>query len=146
KDSDFVVLWFGGLYPWFRVEELLQAILSLSKHSRIKFVFVGGKNPFNSNPDFTKQYDKTVAFTENHELINLTVYFVDWVDFDDRINWYKHADIVISLNQPGEENRYSWRTRVMDYVWGEMAIVTNGGDPLSEDLIREHAALRLPDL
>lgn len=146
KADDFVVLWFGGLYPWFRVDELLTAIDTLSKDQSIKFVFVGGKNPFNANPDFVKQYDKTVAFAEHKKLKGKSVHFVDWVDFDDRINWYSGADVVISINQPGDENEFSWRTRVMDYVWGELAIITNGGDPLSEQLLAKQAAIRLDDL
>lgn len=146
KKSDFVVLWFGGLYPWFHVDELLGALKALAKNKSIKFVFVGGKNPFNPNPDFYKQYDQAVSFADSQGLTNKSVFFVDWVDFDKRVDWYAHADLVISLNQPGEENMYSWRTRVMDYVWGELAILTNGGDPLSEDLIKAQAAIRLPEL
>lgn len=146
QTDDFVVLWFGGLYPWFRVEELLDAMLALKPNKNIKFVFVGAKNPFNPHPDFSKQYDKTVSFAKKHKLTDMSVFFVDWVDFDKRINWYAHADFVISLNQPGDENKYSWRTRVMDYVWGELVTLTNGGDPLSEDLIAGNAAIRLKDL
>lgn len=146
KDSDNVVMWFGGLYPWFRIEELLGALSALSKHPSVKFVFVGGKNPFNPNPDFSRQYDATVAYAKKHKILNKSVFFVDWVDYDDRINWYQHTDLVISLNQPGDENKYSWRTRVMDYVWGELTIITNGGDPLSEDLLENGAAIRLPTL
>ncbi len=146
KKSDFVALWFGGLYPWFRIEELLGTMLELSSNKSYKFVIVGGKNPFNPNPDFFKQYEKALAFAKQHGLLGKSVYFVDWVDFDDRINWYKHAGLVISLNQPGPESGFAWRTRVMDYVWGELAILTNGGDPLSEDLIAEKAAIRLKEL
>jgi glycosyltransferase involved in cell wall biosynthesis len=144
--TDFVVLWFGGLYPWFRVEELLGAIDILSSEKKIKFVFVGGKNPFNPNPDFARQYDKAVDFAKSHKLTNKSVYFVDWVDYGTRVDWYKGADVVISLNQPGEENGLSWRTRVMDFVWGELAMITNGGDPLSEDLLAHDAAIKLPEL
>lgn len=146
KKSDFVVMWFGGLYPWFRIEELLDAILKLSSMPDFKFVVVGGKNPFNPNPDFFRQYEKAQTFAQEHALLNHSMYFVDWVDFGERINWFRNADIVVSLNQPGEENGFSWRTRVMDFVWGELAILTNGGDPLSEDLIAEQAAIRLDDL
>lgn len=146
KESDFVVMWFGGLYPWFRIEELLDAILTLSRNKDFKFVVVGGKNPFNPNPDFFRQYEKARAFATEHKLLDKSLFFVDWVDFDKRINWFKHADVVVSLNQPGEENGYSWRTRVMDFVWGELAIVTNGGDPLSEDLLAADAAIRLKEL
>lgn len=146
KDSDFVVMWFGGLYPWFRVDELLTAIKGMSHHKDFKFVVVGGKNPFNPNPDLARQYDHAQAFAKKHNLLNKSLYFVDWVDFDTRVNWFRHADLVVSLNQPGEENGFSWRTRVMDFVWGELAILTNGGDPLSEDLLSENAAIKLPEL
>jgi glycosyltransferase involved in cell wall biosynthesis len=146
KNSDFVAMWFGGLYPWFRIQELLDAVLELSKNPKFKFVIVGGKNPFNPNPDFSKQYELALSFATKHKLLNKSMYFIDWVDFDDRVNYFVHADVVISLNQPGQENGFSWRTRVMDFVWGELAIVTNGGDPLSEDLIANNAAVRIPEL
>lgn len=141
------VLWFGGLYPWFRIDEFLMAVKKLSsKDSSFRFVVVGGKNPFNSNPDFVKQYEHARNFAKETNLINKNLFFVDWVDFDDRINWYKHADFVISINQPGEENVFSWRTRVMDYIWGEIIPLTNGGDPLSEEILQGKAGIRLGDL
>lgn len=146
REDDFVVLWFGGLYPWFKIQNLLDAIKELSKKDkRFKFVIVGGKNPFNGHPDFTEQYDKTVRFAKKHMLTDNSLFFVDWVDFHERANWYEHANAVISINNTGEENSLSWRTRVMDYVWGGVAILTNGGDPLSETLINEQAAVRLFD-
>jgi glycosyltransferase involved in cell wall biosynthesis len=146
KHDDFVAMWFGGLYPWFRIQELLDAVLELSQDPSFKFVVVGGRNPFNPNPDFFKQYEIAMEFAKKHKLLDKSVFFVDWVDFDDRVNYFKHADVVVSLNQPGEENGFSWRTRVMDFVWGELAILTNGGDPLSEQLLAADAALRLPEL
>lgn len=146
KDNDFIVLWFGGLYPWFRVDEYLKAIKLLSSQKNIKFVFVGTKNPYNPNPDFFRQHDAAVSFANKEKLLNKTMFFVDWVDFDKRADWYKNSDVVVSLNQPGEENTFSWRTRVIDFVWGELAMITNGGDPLSEELISVGAAKKLSKL
>lgn len=57
-----------------------------------------------------------------------------------------HSDVIVSLNQEGEENKYSWRTRVMDFVWGESVIITNGGDPLSEELVAIKGAVRTDSL
>lgn len=146
KKDDFVLLWFGGLYPWFNIAPLLNTIQRLSnEHKNFKFVIVGGKNPYNSNPDFIKQYTTTYDFVEVNGLLNKSVHFVDWVDFSDRINWYKNAGAVVSVNNVGEENIYSWRTRVMDYVWGEVPMITNGGDPLSDSLIENNAAVALND-
>ncbi len=146
KSTDFVVLWFGGIYPWFRVDEYLDAIKTLSADRHIKFVFVGGKNPFNPNPDFSRQYDHAVEFARNNGYIDTSMFFVDWVDFDTRVDWFMHSDVIVSLNQEGEENKYSWRTRVMDFVWGESVIITNGGDPLSEELVAIKGAVRTDSL
>tara|TARA_Y100000114_G_scaffold39339_1_gene35009 strand:- start:5467 stop:7998 length:2532 start_codon:yes stop_codon:yes gene_type:complete len=144
KSTDFTLLWFGGLYPWFDITPLLNSIKRLSKkHTNLKFVLVGGKNPYNQNPDFIKQYQNAEKFVDDNNLRGSVVQFVDWVDFSDRINWYQNADVVISINNPGEENIYSWRTRVMDYVWGEVPMITNGGDPLSDSLLTAQAAIKL---
>ncbi|HWT40313.1 MAG TPA: hypothetical protein VN081_03545, partial [Dongiaceae bacterium] len=146
KKEDFVVLWFGGIYPWFRIEEYLQSIKQLSSNKKFKFVFVGGKNPFNANEDIARQYTKAVEFAKTNNLLDKSMYFVDWVDFDTRINWFRNAAVIVSLNQPGKENIYSWRTRVMDFVWGEAATITNGGDPLSEEMVTNNAAIKLDAL
>lgn len=144
--DDFIVLWFGGIYPWFRIEEYLEAIKSLSSDKRLKFVFVGGKNPFNANEDIARQYNKALEFSKTNQFTNETMFFVDWVDFNTRINWFRNADVIVSLNQPGKENIYSWRTRVMDFVWGEAATITNGGDPLSDEMVDNKAAIKLSSL
>ncbi len=147
RKKDKIILWFGGMYPWFRADEFLKAVARLSlEEMSYKFVIVGGKNPFNPNPDFSRQYELAQEFAKSNDLLDKNLFFVDWVDFDERINWYRYADFVISINQPGEENIFSWRTRVMDYVWGEVVTLTNGGDPLSEDLLSKGAAIKLKGL
>lgn len=138
-EGEFVLLWFGGLYPWFKIDSLLGAVQQLP----VKLVIVGGSNPFNTNADFQKQYEFAVKYCKDNGLTNEKVFFVDWVDYADRADWYRHADVVISLNTPGEENAFSWRTRVIDYVWGELVMLSNGGDPLSDLLIDAGAAIRL---
>lgn len=149
KKNDFVVLWFGGLYPWFSIIGLIKALEHLQNKVdsyKYKLVVVGGKNPFNNHPDFVSQYRQVLDYCNGRGIIDKYVFFKDWVDYQDRFDWYNDADVIISLNKPGNENRLSWRTRVMDYVWGGRPIITNGGDPLSEYLIKNEAALRIDDL
>ncbi len=141
--DDFVLLWFGGLYPWFNFKPLIEAVKQLSIQPNFKFYLVGGKNPYNGHPDFSKQYDYVIAEFKKLGLLGTKVFTVDWIDFDERIRWYQHADLVISINSPGEENVYSWRTRVMDYLWGELPMLTNGGDPLSDELIAHGGAVKI---
>ncbi len=148
QKEDFVVLWFGGLYPWFSILGLIQAfelIHTNPTNRHIKLVVVGGKNPFNDHPDFVKQYKEVVQYCAERKLSDYII-FKDWVDYQDRFDWYNEAEVIISLNKPGKENRLSWRTRVMDYVWGSKPMITNGGDPLSEHLLQHRAAVRIDDL
>lgn len=144
QKNDFIFLWFGGLYPWFDIKDLLVAIRDINElNKKVKLVIVGGKNPYNSNPDFLRQYEKAKEFSETNHLEKKVIFFVDWVDYEDRISWYRGADAIITLNSPGDENEYSWRTRLMDFIWGGAAVLTNGGDPLSEELIKNNAAIRV---
>lgn len=141
--NNFVLLWFGGLYPWFDISVLLQVIKELGSKEKIHLVIVGGKNPYNKDSSIQKQYHYAKSFVEENKLLDSYVHFVDWVDYDERGSWYAHAGAVINLNQQGQENTYSWRTRLMDFIWGEAPILTNGGDPLSEELIAHGAAIKL---
>lgn len=143
EKDDFILLWFGGLYPWFNFSPLIDAVKELSKKPGFKFYLVGGKNPYNNHPDFVKQYDHVMKEFTRLGLKDKTVFFVDWINFDERISWFKNADAVISINQEGDENEYSWRTRVMDYLWGEIPMLTNGGDPLSDELIAKGGAIKV---
>lgn len=143
-EDDIVIMWFGGLYPWFDSKGLIDSIERLNKKdSRIKLLVVGGKNPFNNNPDFVKQYEEITKYTKDKNLENTVVFFEDWVPFNERFDWYNTADYVISINKSGEENKYAWRTRVMDYIGGELPMLTNGGDPLSDELIEKKCAVRV---
>lgn len=144
--DDFVVLWFGGLYPWFDIKNLVKAIAELNrKHPKIKLLIVGAKNPFNNHPDFIKQYQEIVQYVKDAGLLDKVIFFQDWVEYKDRLDWYKSADVLVNLNKLGEENKFSWRTRVVDFVWAELPIITNGGDPLSEKLLDNNAAMRIED-
>jgi glycosyltransferase involved in cell wall biosynthesis len=68
------------------------------------------------------------------------------VSFDQRADWYLDSDAVILINKIGVENTMAWRTRLVDYVWADLPIITNGGDPLSEILKTEKAVEILPSL
>lgn len=142
KEDDFVLLWFGGLYPWFDILPLLHAAKTLSKvHKSLKLVIVGGRNPFVVEEEFQSQYFKALAFSQKHNLLHRSIFFVDWIPYEERGRWYAESDVVISLYGDGLENRYSWRTRVVDYVWGGLPMILSSGDSLGKTLEDRGAAV-----
>ena len=140
QDS-FKLLWFGGIYPWFDLKDLLLAVKEISKNRPIELVMVGVKNPFNQHPDFLAKYDEIIQFIKKEKMSEI-VHLVDWVKFDDRANWYLDSDAVVLINKIGVENTLAWRTRLVDYVWADLPIITNGGDPLS-DILQENKAVKI---
>lgn len=140
------LLWFGGIYPWFDIKSLIKAVNEANKEVPVKLIIVGAKNPFNAHPDFVKSYDDMIAFIENDEENRNNVVLQDWVEFEDRANWYLDSDLVILINKIGEENELAWRTRLVDYIWADLPILTNAGDPLGEELVSANAAVRLTGL
>lgn len=141
EKDDFVLLWFGGLYPWFDITPILDTLKHF-KGKTLKLVIVGGNNPQNQHPDFVKHYKNTVQYVKDNNLEGQVV-LIDWVDFATRRKYYEYADLIVSMNGHGKENVYSWRTRVMDYVGSTTPLLTNGGDPLSDELIECGAAFKI---
>ena len=141
----FKLLWFGGIYPWFDLTNLLEAVKNANKTTPIELIMVGVKNPFNQHPDFIKRYEEVMNYIKNNNMDEI-VHITDWVKFEDRAEWYLGSDAVILINNIGMENTLAWRTRLVDYVWAELPIVTNGGDPMSDILEANKAVYILPDL
>ena len=139
------ILWFGGIYPWFDLRVLADAVSLVNEKTPAKLIVVGAKNPFNGHPDFIGKYDEFVEHVDTNKLGDKVI-LQDWVNFSERADWYLDSDLVVLINKEGEENNLSWRTRLVDYTWASLPIVTNGGDPLSEILISNNAAVRLEAL
>lgn len=140
------ILWFGGIYPWFDLRNLVDAVGELNKEVPAKLIIVGAKNPFNNHPDFLRPYEQLVEHIEADKKLKDLVVLQDWIQFEKRADWYLDSDLVVVVNKIGEENKLAWRTRLVDFMWADLPILTNGGDPLGEILLNNHAAARLHGL
>ena len=136
------LLWFGGVYPWFDIEGLFEAVKLLDAIHPTRLIVVGARNPFVRNDDFERCHERFLERAGQPDVATL-VHVVDWVQFHDRGDWYLDADMTILANQPGLENAVAWRTRVIDYLWARVPVATNGGDPIGEELIAAGAAVRI---
>ncbi len=140
------ILWFGGIYPWFDLRSLVDSIEAVNEKVPARLIIVGGKNPFNNHPDFVQRYDQLVKHVNSSKELKELVIFKDWVRFEDRADWYLDSNLVVVVNKLGDENELAWRTRLVDFIWANLPIITNGGDALGEMLISQKAAIRLSKL
>ncbi|WP_156934216.1 glycosyltransferase [Paenibacillus zanthoxyli] len=137
NENDKVVIWGGGIWDWLDPLTAIKAMHILSsRRNDIKLFFMGIKHP-NSQIPLSKKTLDSISLSDSLNLTNKFVFFNDWVKYDSRQNYLLEADIGLNLHANHIETRYSFRTRILDYMWCELPVVTNGGDVMSE-LVEKH--------
>ena len=135
--DDFVIIWGGGIYNWFDPLTLIKAMALVKEKRRdIKLFFMGVKHP---NPEVREPglVSDSINLARKLDLYGINVFFnFGWVDYEDRQNYLLESDIGIITHPDHIETRFSFRTRILDYLWSELPIISSGGDCLS-DLVKE---------
>ena len=133
KKDDFVIIWGGGIYNWFDPLTLIRAMAEISKiRDDIKLFFMGVKHP---NPKVRKLQlaDETVKLAKKLNIYEKNVFFnFGWVEYEERQNYLLESDIGIITHPEHIETRFSFRTRILDYLWAGLPIISTKGDYLSE--------------
>ncbi|ANN20499.1 glycosyl transferase [Amycolatopsis orientalis] len=136
-ETDHVVLWAGGVYSWFDPLTLVRAIEKLrQRRGDVRLVFLGMKHP---NPEVTEMDigARTMLLSDTLGLTGKHVFFnQQWVPFEERQNWLLDANCGVTTHYEHVETTFAFRTRVLDYLWAGLPIVTTDGDSFA-DLVRE---------
>jgi glycosyltransferase involved in cell wall biosynthesis len=135
--DDVVLLWGGGLYNWFDPQTLVRAVDEVRQtRDDVRLVFLGGKHP-NPNVPAMRTAAETRELADDLGLTGKHVFFNEgWVPYDDRGSFLLDADIGVSTHLDHVETAFSFRTRVLDYLWAGLPVVATGGDVFS-DVISE---------
>jgi glycosyltransferase involved in cell wall biosynthesis len=144
-ETDKVVLWAGGLYSWFDPLTLVHAIAALrTRHQDVRLCFLGMKHPNPEVPEMdvaarTRALAHRLGLTGEHVFFNET-----WVPYADRQNWLLDADCGVTTHFEHVETTFAFRTRVLDYLWAGLPIVTTDGDSFAELVRREQLGVVVP--
>jgi hypothetical protein len=93
---------------------------------------MGAKHP-NANVPATRTVEETRAIAADLGILDTHVFILDhWVDYDDRQDYLLEADIGVSTHLDHIETAFSFRTRILDYLWAGLPIVTTGGDAMGD--------------
>jgi len=141
--GDEVVVWGGGVYDWFDPVTLVRAVERLRRaRPRLRVVFMGMRHP---KPDVAESAVAVEARRLAAELglSGTHVFFNEgWVPYDERQNHLLEADLAVSLHHVTVETRFSFRTRVLDYLWAGLPMVLTTGDGFAE-LVRDEGLGRV---
>jgi GT2 family glycosyltransferase/glycosyltransferase involved in cell wall biosynthesis len=130
--DDKVIIWAGGIYNWFDPLTLIKAVGRLAlRHPDVRLYFMGLKHP---NPGVPAMRVATEA-TELADSLGLTgthVFFNEgWVPYEERADYLLDADVGVSTHFEHIETAFSFRTRILDYLWASLPIVATTGDTFS---------------
>lgn len=138
SDNDKVILWGGGIWNWFDPLTLIQSIYELSKtRNDIKLVFMGVKHPNNAIPEMKMSIAAIELATKLGVLDKCVFFNYGWVSYEERQSYLLDATIGVCCHQNHLETLFSYRTRVLDYFWTALPIITSEGDSFARH-VREN--------
>ncbi|CAH1059497.1 hypothetical protein [Paenibacillus pseudetheri] len=144
--DDKVILWGGGIWEWFDPITLIKAMQIVNqKQSNIKLFFMGINHP-NTDIKRMKIVDETIKLSDHLNLTNNCVFFNDWVEYNDRHNYLLEADLGINIHKNHIETRYSFRTRILDYIWTKLPIISNSGDFFADEINTKSIGIIIEDI
>jgi GT2 family glycosyltransferase/glycosyltransferase involved in cell wall biosynthesis len=143
--DDKVLLWSGGLYNWFDPATLIRAVAHLSaQRADVRLFFQGTKHPHPGVPEMSIVRSSRELAAELGVLDSTVFFNPSWVDYADRQNFLTEADAGVSTHFSHIETTFSFRTRILDYLWAELPMVVTEGDYFAEIIARERLGIVVP--
>jgi hypothetical protein len=145
-ENDKVIIWGGGIYNWFDPQTLIRAVAEIAKrHGDVRLFFMGVKHPNPAVPEMEAVAQARILSSELG-LTGKNVFFNEnWVSYDERQNYLLDADLGVSTHFQHVETTFSFRTRILDYLWAGLPIVTTEGDSFGDLVSREGLGESIPE-
>lgn len=146
KESDKIVLWGGGIWNWFDPLTLIRAIDLISKkRSDVHLVFMGVKPPSIAETEGMSMPHRACGLAEELGLLDKHVFFnPGWIPYEERTSFLLEADVGVSMHFDHLETRYSFRTRLLDYIWAKLPIINTEGDSFARLIDQRRIGLTVP--
>jgi glycosyltransferase involved in cell wall biosynthesis len=135
---EFVAIWGGGIYDWLDPVTVIRATHALIQQGTpIHVVFMGTRHPnsaIHAHRRVSDCVDTAKALGIYGKFVHLSN---NWTPYMERANSLLDADIGISAHFESPESRFAFRTRLLDYLWVGLPIVTTAGCELSSRVAQQ---------
>jgi GT2 family glycosyltransferase/glycosyltransferase involved in cell wall biosynthesis len=141
-----LVIWSGGIYEWFDPITLVESIALLAERGRrVHLFFQGTMHPHPGVPEMAvvqKTRDLAARLGLVGDLVHLNE---SWVPYNERAEYLLEAQAGVSTHFEHAETSFSFRTRILDYLWAGLPIVCTRGDHFAALVDSEGLGLTVPE-
>lgn len=139
RPGDRVLVWPGSLWPWLDPETLIRAMARISaERDDIKLFCIGLGHPNPTGYGEDTGAERAIALARELGVIDRTVFFgFGWLPYRRRQDHLLAADVGVSIHGRHVETTFSYRTRVIDYLWAGLPVLTTQGGALGELVERD---------
>jgi glycosyltransferase involved in cell wall biosynthesis len=132
--DDDVLLWGGGIWRWLDALTPIRAVEQLAAEGRrVHLFFMGVDRPGSDRFDIPTVAEEAIAYARERGLEGKCVHFNrGWTPYEERQSYLLEADLGVSSHHDHLEARFSFRTRVLDYLWAGLPMVLTRGDSMAE--------------
>jgi hypothetical protein len=133
-----LLLWCGGIWQWFDPCILIRAMAGVAgKRADIKLLFIGIGRP-DHKPE-APIVAEARQLARDLGVLGQSVFFHDqWLPQAELQNYLLDADIGVATYPDSIETRFSFRTRVRDYIWAGLPMILTKGDSFSDWVEKEN--------
>ncbi len=146
EPDDRVILWNGCILKWYDPLTLIRAVARIvPRHPNVKLLFLGTTYPV-SGFDPGATIAEAFALSRDLGLLGTHVFFNEgWLPYDDSGRAMAEADIGVSTYYDNLETHFSYRTRLVDFLWAETPVVCTRGDVIAEMIERRGLGIAVPE-
>ncbi|MCP4699646.1 MAG: glycosyltransferase family 4 protein [Gammaproteobacteria bacterium] len=138
--AGFVLLWGGGIWEWFDPLSVIRAVHCLAdEYPDLRLVFLGTRHPNPVIPVMPMLHRAESLARESGLYGKQVIFRPGWARYNNLQNHLLDADVGVSAHFDTLETRFSFRTRILHYLWAGKPVITTGGDVLAE-AIADHSA------
>lgn len=137
RDPRRAAILFGGIYDWYDPILAIDAV-AIARATIPGLTLTFTRHP---NPELTPQGKAAEAIAYARDKRYDFVEFVPWVPYDGRGEFFDRHTLSLLTFPQSLETDLSMRTRVYDYLWGGMPIVTSSAPGTDEILTRYGAGV-----
>lgn len=133
--DDKILYWGGGIWDWTDPFTFMESLKIVNqKRSDVRAVF-GSLHHFSKEivPEMHAA-KRLVEWIDRENWLGEKVFFLDWVDYDQRGSYLLEADLGVSLAFNTLESHFAIRSRLLDHLWTGLPGVLSKGDEMANAL------------